>query len=149
MSSDVIGRPMEILLVEDSLVDVRLTIGALAKGQIKHRLTICVDGDEAIEFLGRQGRFARAPRPDLVLLDLFLPKKDGHEVLAAIRADKALHSIPVVIMTASTDPADKAAAEKLQVEAYIEKPMNLDKFLTLVKDLKRFWLNDVLLPAAI
>ncbi len=140
---------MEILLVEDSLVDVRLTIGALTNGQIKHRLTMCFDGEEAIEFLHRRGRFARAPRPDLVLLDLLLPKKDGHEVLAEIRANDSLRSIPVVVMTASTDPDDKEAAEKLQVEAYIEKPMNLDKFLSVVKELKRFWLNDVLLPTAI
>src|SRR6185437_4800433 len=99
MSSQTIGRPMEILLVEDGLVDARVTIAALRKGMIQHRLTLNRDGLEAMEFLRQEGKFARAPRPDLILLALCLPKKDGREVLAEIKADDSLRSIPVVVMT--------------------------------------------------
>ena len=146
MPRDLIGRPMEILLVEDSLLDVRLTSGALRQGGVKHRLTIVRDGEEALDFLYRRGPFARAPRPDLILLDLFMPKKDGREVLTQVKGDDALKTIPVVIMTSSTDQADMLIGEQLQVESYITKPVNFDKFMEVIEKLRKFWLADVILP---
>lgn len=142
-----IGRPMEILLVEDNLVQANLTIGALQNGNIAHRLTYVRDGAEAIEFLRQQGRFVRAPRPDLILLDLRLPKKDGLEVLGEIKEIDHLQSAPIVVMTASDDQEDKRQCEFLNVAGYITKPLNLPKFLSLVQRLKRFWRDDVILPA--
>ena len=142
-----VGRPMEIMLVEDGLVDARVTIEALREGQIQHRLTLIRDGEEAMEFLHQQGRFAKAPRPDLVLLDLVLPKKNGFEVLTGIRGDYALRQIPVVVLTASQAEEDKVKCELFSVDAYIQKPVNLLKFLRVIKELKWFWLDDVILPA--
>ncbi len=146
MASDAVGRPMEILFVEDSLTSARLTMGALKKAEFQHRMTWLRDGEEAIEFLSRQGKYAHAPRPDLILLDLGLPKKDGREVLVEIKADDSLKNIPVVVMTASTAQEDIVASEKLQVENYLTKPVDLDKFLWLVKELKDYWLAGVILP---
>lgn len=146
-SQKAVGRPMEILLVEDSLVDARLTMGALRNGQVQHRLTYVRDGEEALEFLRREGPYSRAPRPDLILLDLMLPKVSGLEILAIVKADEALGSIPVVILTASSADEDKLNCEDLQVDSYITKPVNLEKFLDTVRKLKRFWLTDVILPA--
>ncbi len=146
MASDAVGRPMEILFVEDSLTSARLTMGALKKAEFQHRLTWLRDGEEAIEFLSRRGKYARAPRPDLILLDLGLPKQDGREVLIEIKADDTLKNIPVVVMTASTAQEDIVASEKLQVESYLTKPVDLDKFLWLVKELKDYWLAGVILP---
>src|SRR4051812_17105667 len=103
MSVKTIGRPMEVVLIEDSLVDARFTMNSLRSGDIPHRLTLVRDGEEALMFLRREGVFARAPRPDLVLLDLLLPKVNGLEVLAAVRGDAKLHDIPVVVLTASPD----------------------------------------------
>ena len=146
MRSPTSGRSMEILLVEDSLVFARITIAALQKGGVSHRLTLVVNGVEALEFLRREGHFARAPRPDLVLLDLGLPKKDGREVLSEIRSDPALNGIPVVIMTASDDEEDMRVCEQMGVDAYITKPVNLDKFIDLVRQLKNSWSEDLILP---
>lgn len=143
----VIGRPMEILLVEDGLLDARVTIASLKEGLTQHRLTLIRDGEEALEFLRQEGRFARAPRPDLILLDLMLPKKSGTEVLGELRADYSLKDIPVVVMTASDDEEDRVKCQMLRVDAFISKPVNVAKFLGVVKQLKRFWLNDVILPA--
>jgi chemotaxis family two-component system response regulator Rcp1 len=147
MSRHTVGRPMEILLVEDSLTDACLTIAALKNGQVQHRLTLILDGEEAMEFLNQEGKFARAPRPDLILLDLVLPKKSGIELLTEIRADYGLNDIPVVVLTGLTSGEDRLRCETLQVDAYITKPVNLDKFLAVVKELKRFWLEDVILPS--
>lgn len=147
MISQPVGRPMEILLVEDSLVHARFTIGALKNGQVKHRMTLIFDGAEALQFLHRRGMFAKAPRPDLILLDLRLPKVDGLELLAEIKSDAQLKDIPVVIMTASEDEEDKLRCESLDVEYYITKPVNLEKFLAIVKQLKKYWHADVILPA--
>lgn len=144
-----IGRPMEILLVEDSLTAARVTMGALRHGQIKHRLTWLSDGNEALEFLFRRGKFSRAPRPDLLLLDLGLPGRDGREVLAELRADEDLRTIPVVVMTASTDEQDLAHSEQLAVECYLTKPVDLEKFLFVVNELRRFWHADMILPTAV
>jgi CheY-like chemotaxis protein len=146
MTREFVGRPMEILLVEDNFTDAALTIRALARGGVRHRLTLVRDGAEALEFLKRQGRFARAPRPDLILLDLNLPKIDGLELLAAIKAEHDLHSIPVVIMTGSEDYEDELRSQRLNVESYITKPVDMPKFLALVKELKSYWLSDVILP---
>jgi chemotaxis family two-component system response regulator Rcp1 len=147
MSRDPIGRPMEILLVEDNRMDAHFAIRALEKANFKHRCTLVVNGIEAMDYLQRHSIFARAPRPDLILLDLGLPKKDGREVLAEIRADESLRELPVVIMTGSTDEADRAHMQMLEVESYLEKPVDLDKFLGVVRELKRFWMQGVILPA--
>ena len=146
MSSKTIGRPMEILLVEDGLIDARVTIANLARSEVQHRLTLVRDGVEALDFLQHRGIFARAPRPDLILLDLELPKKDGREVLAEIKADGELQNIPVVILSASDDPEDIFKTQLLGVDSYITKPVNLEKFLAVIKELRSFWHADLLLP---
>ena len=146
MSRETVGRPMEILLVEDSLTDAQLAIEALKRGQVKHRLTLVRDGLEAMAFLRQEGPFAKAPRPDLILLDLQLPKLDGREVLAHVKSDDNLKQIPVVILTASEAHEDILKSEDLFVDSYMTKPVDLDKFLALVKQLKKFWLEDVILP---
>ncbi|HEX6985915.1 MAG TPA: response regulator [Planctomycetaceae bacterium] len=148
MRQNTVGRPMEILLVEDSLTAAKLTMGGLKSGQVQHRLTWVTNGEDALEFLRQSGKFSRAPRPDLILLDLGLPKKDGREVLREIKADPALAEIPVVVLTASTDQEDRLVSERLQVEAYMTKPVNLEKFLGLVAKLSRFWHADMILPTA-
>ncbi len=148
MSSETIGRPMEILLVEDGLVDAQVTIAALKKGQVRHRLTLIRDGEEALEFLLRQGKFARAPRPDLVLLDLGLPKLDGRQLLAHVKASDELKSLPVVIMTSSDDEEDRVQSELLGVDGFIIKPVDLDKFIQVVRQLRRFMHAEVILPFA-
>ncbi len=148
MSFETVGRPMEILLVEDSLVDARLTIEALKRGDVKHRLTLVRDGKEALAFLRREGSFARAPRPDLILLDLCLPGMDGREVLEQIKQDDALQRIPVVIQTASDAQEDMLRSEQLRVDGYVIKPIDMEKFILLVHRLRKFWHADVILPAS-
>ncbi len=137
---------MEILLVEDALVDARLAIGALRQSDFRHRLTLVRDGEEALEFVLRHGKFAQAPRPDLILLDLMLPKKSGLEVLDEIKQHEELKDIPVVIMTASEAEDDRVRCDTMKVDGYVTKPVNFEKFLELVQKLKRFWLDDVILP---
>ncbi len=146
MDHNIVGRPMEILLVEDSLTFARIAFGALKNGGVQHRLTWVSDGEEAVEFLNQRGKFSRAPRPDLILLDLSLPKKDGREVLLEVKSDESLKQIPVVIMTASTDAYDMQRSEELHVQSYMTKPLNLEKFLHLVKELNRYWHEDMILP---
>ncbi len=141
-----IGRPMEILLVEDGLMDARVTIEALTNNDIKHRLTLVRDGEEAMDFLLQRGRFAQAPRPDLILLDLMLPKKSGMDVLSDIRGDMSLKSIPVVVLTASEVGEDRERCQLMDVNSFIHKPVNLAKFLSVVKQLKKYWMDDVILP---
>ena len=147
MSRHTIGRPMEILLIEDGLLDARLTIAALKKSGLHHRLTLLCDGEEALEFLLHAGKFARAPRPDLILLDLLLPKKNGLEVLAEIRENDDLRELPVVILTAADDERFQARAELYEVEHFIKKPVNFDKFLEAVKKLRSHWHHDLTLPS--
>lgn len=137
---------MEILLVEDSLADARLAIEALREGEVIHRLTLVRDGEEALDFLEQRGRFTRAPRPDLILLDLQLPRKDGRELLAEIKADYSLKDIPVVVLTASRLHEDMVRSELLHVEGYMTKPVDLEKFISLVLELKDYWRADVILP---
>lgn len=146
MSRNVVGRPMEILLVEDNLEDAGFAIRALQEGGIECRISLVRDGAEALEFLRHQGIYARAPQPDLVLLDLYLPKKDGREVLAEIRADEKLRSLAVVILTASQVHEEILRQEQLAVQGYMVKPVDLPKFIAVVKQLRQFWFKEVILP---
>lgn len=141
-----IGRPMEILLVEDSLSFARITIQALRKGQVEHRMTWFADGNRASDFLFQRGIYTRAPEPDLILLDLGLPGKDGRELLREIKSDGILHSIPVVVMTASSAWEDMQECERLGVASYMTKPINLPKFLSLVHELNHYWHEDMIVP---
>ena len=147
MNQDTVGRPMEVLLVEDNLDDARLAIEALRRGDIKHRLTLVRDGEEALEFLQQKGRFVHAPKPDLILLDLHLPKRDGREVLTVVRSELQLKQVPIVILTASKAHEDLVRSELLQVDAYMVKPVDLEKFVALIRQLRHFWHADVILPA--
>lgn len=146
MEREAVGRPMEILLVEDSLTAARLTIGALRNGGIEHRLTWLSDGDDAVAFLRRDGKYARAPHPDLVLLDLMLPGRDGREVLADLRSNPETSQTPVIIMTGTVDAPAAEAIEHLNVEGFLKKPVDLNAFLSLVEKLKDFWKADMILP---
>ena len=140
------GRPIEILLVEDNPGDVRLTIEALRESKVRNHLSVARDGVEALAFLRREGGHAEAVRPDLILLDLNLPKKDGREVLAEIKADAILRTIPVVILTTSRAEQDVLRSYELQANCYISKPVDLDQFITVVKSIEDFWLTIVTLP---
>lgn len=140
------ARPVEILLVEDSPGDVRLTVEAFKEGKLSNRLHVVKDGVEAMAFLHREGRYADAVSPDLILLDLNLPKKDGREVLAEIKADARLKRIPVVILTISTAEQDILKSYDLHANCYITKPVDLDQFLKAIKAIEDFWLTIVKLP---
>lgn len=131
------GKAMEIMLVEDSLMDARITIEALRKCGIHHRVTLFRDGAEAVEFLNHKGIFSRAPRPDVILLDLILPQTDGVELLRVLRATENIESIPVIVLTSSEDGADQQTCEALGVTQYIHKPFNHVKFLELIRRCKR------------
>lgn len=146
VKSETVGRPMEILLVEDSLTSARLTMGVLKKANLQHRMTWLSDGAEASDFVHRRGKYVKAPRPDLILLDLGLPGKDGREVLSELKGDHELRKIPVVVLTASTSEVDISSSERLNVESYLTKPVDLDRFLSVVRELNRFWHADMILP---
>jgi CheY-like chemotaxis protein len=146
MQSETVGRPMEILLIEDSLPAARITIGALKHGGIEHRLTWISDGDEASRFLRQEGQYARAPRPDLVLLDLMLPGRDGRALLQELRERPELADIAVVVMTGTASEEQALGEEHLDVQGFLTKPVDLDKFLTLVERLKDYWKTDMILP---
>jgi len=134
-------------MVEDSLMSARVTMCGLRRSEVQHRLTWLTDGDEALRFLFRRTNFARAPRPDVILLDLGLPKRDGREVLAEIKASDDLSRIPVVVLTASTADTDVADCERLGVECFMTKPVDLGKFAVLVRELRHCWPEDLLVPA--
>jgi len=138
--------PIEILLVEDNPGDVRLTVEALKDGKVSNRLSVVGDGVEAMAFLRREGRFANAPRPHLILLDLNLPKKDGREVLAEVKQDPNLKRIPVVILTTSQAEHDILRSYELHANAYITKPVDFEHFMGVVKSVEDFWLTIVKLP---
>src|SRR3990172_571816 len=140
------GDPVEILLVEDNPGDVRLTREALEESKVLNNLNVARDGVEAIAFLRRQGRYAEARRPQLILLDLNLPRKDGREVLAEIKGDGSLKRIPVVVLTTSGAEQDVFDSYDLQANCYITKPIELDLFLETVRGMGEFWLNVVKLP---
>jgi chemotaxis family two-component system response regulator Rcp1 len=139
-------RPIELLLVEDNPGDVRLTQEALREGKVRNHLHVAADGVEALAYLRREGQYAQAPQPDLILLDLNLPKKSGPEVLAEIKADPVLKRIPVVILTVSKAEEDVLKSYNLHANCYITKPVDLDQFLEVVKSIEDFWLTVVVLP---
>jgi chemotaxis family two-component system response regulator Rcp1 len=141
------GDPIEILLVEDNPGDIRLTREALRDGKIYNNLYVARDGVEAMAFLRKTGQYTHAPRPDLILLDLNLPRKDGHEVLAEVKTDENLRRIPVVILTTSQAEEDIIKTYDLHVNCYITKPVDLDQFVKIVKSIEDFWLTIVKLPA--
>lgn len=142
-------KPIEILLVEDNPGDVRLTIEALKEAKVINHLTVVKDGVEALAFLRRQGSYDTAPRPHLILLDLNLPRKDGREVLADIKADDNLKRIPVVVLTTSQDEQDVLKSYNLHANCYITKPVDLDQFVRVVRSIEDFWLGIVVLPASL
>jgi CheY-like chemotaxis protein len=141
------GRPVEILLVEDNPGDVRLTKEALKEGKVANNLHVAMDGMEALAFLRKEGEYKDKPRPDLILLDLNLPKKDGREVLEEIKQDASLKKIPVVILTTSQDEADILKTYKLHANCYITKPVDLNQFIKVVHSIEDFWLTLVKLPS--
>ncbi len=141
--------PIEILLVEDSPGDVRLTQEALRVAKVQNTLHVASDGMEAKSFLWRQGKHANAPRPDLILLDLNLPKKSGREILEEIKLDPNLKSIPVVVLTTSAAEEDIMRSYQLHANCYITKPVDLDQFLKVVKTIDNFWLAFVKLPTVV
>ncbi|MEJ0006965.1 MAG: response regulator [Steroidobacteraceae bacterium] len=140
------SAPIEVLLVEDSPGDVRLTREALKDAKMHISLSVVSDGAEAMAYLRRELNHAQAPRPDLILLDLNLPKKDGREVLKEIKEDEALKSIPVVILTTSASPMDVERSYKLHANCYITKPVDLHGFIKVVQSIDDFWLSVVKLP---
>jgi chemotaxis family two-component system response regulator Rcp1 len=146
MDTQVQPRPVEILLVEDSPGDVRLTQEALKENKVANRLSVAGDGEEALQYLRREGRFADAPRPDLILLDLNLPRKDGRQTLAEIKLDPSLKRIPVVILTTSRAEEDIIRTYDLHANCYISKPVDLEQFIKVVHTIKDFWLSIVKLP---
>ncbi len=139
---------VEILLVEDNPGDVRLTQEALRDGKLHTRLNIVRDGEEALAFLRRQGPHADAPRPDLILLDLNLPRKSGQEVLAEIKNDEQLRRIPVVVLTSSQAEKDILTSYDLNANCYISKPVDLEQFIRVVRSIEDFWLTVVKLPGS-
>jgi two-component system, chemotaxis family, response regulator Rcp1 len=139
-------RMIEILLIEDNPGDARLTMEAFKDGKVTNNLTVVQDGVEALAYLRRQGRYANAPMPDLILLDLNLPKKDGREVLATIKDEPALMTIPVIVLTTSSSQDDVARAYGHHANCYITKPVNLDQFMKVINSIESFWLSLVRLP---
>ncbi len=139
-------QPVEILLVEDNPGDARLTQEALKDGKVYNKLTVVPDGVEAMAYLRREGRYAGAAQPDLILLDLNLPKKDGREVLQEIKADEQLRRIPVVVLTSSNAEQDVLKSYGLHANCYVTKPVDLDQFIGAVKAIENFWLTVVTLP---
>ena len=146
MTSQKAGRPIEILLVEDNPGDVRLTKEALKEGKVLNELRVAGDGEQALAFLHREGKHAQAVRPDLILLDLNLPKKDGREVLAVVKEDPTLRRIPVVILTVSKAEEDIIKTYDLHANCYITKPVDLEQFIQVVRSIEDFWLCVVKLP---
>ena len=139
-------RPIEILLVEDSPGDVRLTIEALKEAKVSNRLTVVQDGVEAMDLLKQRGKYKKQIGPDLILLDLNLPRKDGREVLAELKTDPVLKKIPVVVLTTSRSEEDILNAYDLHANCYITKPVDFKQFMNIVKSIEDFWLTVVKLP---
>ena len=140
------GKQVDILLVEDNPGDVRLTQEALKEARVINELSVVSNGEEAMSFLHRSGSYSTAPRPDMILLDLNLPRMDGREVLAEIKADPNLKRIPVVVLTTSSAEKDIVTTYNLHANCYITKPVDLDQFLDVVKSIEGFWLTIVKLP---
>ena len=146
MSRATIGRPMEILLVEDNLDDARTTILALKHENVRCRVSLVRDGEEALSFLRREGIFAQTPEPDVILLDMELPKKDGQQVLSELRADPRLQAIPVLVLTASAVHRAVLQAQNLHIDGFMTKPVSLDQFIQAVKSLRRSRLIELVVP---
>ncbi len=139
-------RPIEVLLVEDNPGDIRLTQEALQQGRLPNHLCVVSDGLQAIEFLRQRGKYAKSPRPDLILLDLGLPGKNGVEVLQEIKADPGLRRIPVMVLTTSDAEQDLLEAYSLHANCYVKKPLDLDEFLSVMRSIEQFWFHVVTLP---
>jgi CheY-like chemotaxis protein len=146
MSAGAFGRLAEILLVEDNPGDARLTRETWKESKLLNHLSVVADGVEAMAFLRREGKYVNAAHPDLILLDLNLPKKDGREVLAEIKADEQLRRIPVVVLTTSNAEQDILKTYELHANCYITKPVDLEQFSAVVKALTEFWFTIVKLP---
>jgi len=143
---ETICEVVEILLVEDNPGDVRLTQEVLKDGKVRNNMSVVMDGVDAISFLQQTGEYAGAPRPDIILLDLNLPKKDGREVLAEIKADPDLKNIPIVVLTTSSAEQDVFRSYDLHANCYITKPVDLDQFIRVIRSIEDFWLTIVKLP---
>jgi two-component system response regulator len=146
MNSITTGRPIEILLVEDSSTDVMLAEEALEAAKMRNNLHVVKDGVEAMAFLRKEGKYADAPRPDLMLLDLNMPRKDGREVLSEVKADDDLKTIPVVVLTTSQAQEDVLKAYGLHANCYISKPVDFEQFMNVVQAIDQFWFTVVTLP---
>jgi CheY-like chemotaxis protein len=142
------AKPAEILLVEDNPGDVRLTIEALKEGKVRNHLRVVNDGVEALDYLHQRGAYADAVRPDIILLDLNLPRMDGREVLEEIKRDPKLRRIPVVVLTTSSSEEDILRSYDLHVNCYITKPVDMDQFIRVIKAIDTFWFDVVRLPTA-
>ena len=147
MSAAMPARPVEIFLVEDNPGDVDLTRETLLDSKLLNHMSVVNNGVEAMAYLRREGKYAAATRPDLILLDLNLPKKDGREVLAEVKADDRLRRIPVVVLTTSSAEQDILQTYDLHANCYITKPVNLDQFSAVVRAIKEFWFTIVKLPS--
>jgi chemotaxis family two-component system response regulator Rcp1 len=142
------GKPIEILLVEDNHDEASLTIETLSEGRIRNNVSLVQDGVEAMTFLRREGTYANAPRPDLILLDLNLPRKNGQEVLSEVKQDSDLKRIPIIIMSSSSAEKDVLASYNLHANCYVTKPLDLDEFIAAIRRIEDFWITFVKLPAA-
>ena len=140
------GKPINILLVEDNPGDVRLTVEALKDCKVSNKVHVVIDGEQAVQFLRKKGKFLDAPKPDLILLDWNLPKKNGSEVLSEIKTDEELKTIPVIILTTSKAHQDIYKAYGLHANCYITKPVDLNQFLSAVNTIEDFWFTIVKLP---
>ena len=143
---EILAKPVEILLVEDNKGDVGLIEEVFEEAKIRNNLHVAEDGEEAILYLHGEGKFSGSPRPDIILLDLNLPKKDGREVLREIKEDENLHNIPVIVLTTSDAENDIIGAYDLHANAYITKPLDFDQFIKVVGSIENFWLEVVKLP---
>ena len=146
LDTEIASRPVEILLVEDNPGDARLTQEALREGKVCNRLTVVPDGVEAMGYLHAEGSYAGAVRPDIILLDLNLPKRDGRSVLRELKADPDLRRIPVVVLTTSTSEEDVLRTYELHANCYISKPVDLEQFIKVIQSVEQFWLSIVTLP---
>ena len=146
MTNPMIGEPIKILFVEDNPADVRLTLEALQEFKLRNEIYVVGDGEEAMAFLRHSGPHAQSPRPDLILLDLNLPKKDGREVLAEVKSDPDLKSIPVVVLTISEAEKDVSFLSELHADGYLSKPVDLKQFVSIVNFVDDFWLAIVKAP---
>jgi len=140
------GKPIEILLVEDSPSDATLTIEALEAGKVVNKLNLVEDGVEAMAYLKCEGKYAKATRPDLIMLDLNLPRKDGREVLAELKNDPELKTIPIIVLTTSRSDKDILQSYQLNANCFITKPVDFQQFIDVVKTIEKFWLTVVTLP---